>query len=113
MPTRREFVKTTATATAGFFVQAPPARRQVFVGRRRVKAVDVHGHLAVPEVRDIIKGTKLATPGGGDHADGAGLVLGPERLKALEEHGIDGPGLSVNACWYSAERDLARDIIKL
>src|SRR2546422_8150 len=78
MPTRREFVKTTATATAGFFVQAPPARRQVFVGRRRVKVVDVHGHLAVPEVRDIIKGTKLATPGGGDQADGGGLVEGEE-----------------------------------
>src|SRR3989475_4503950 len=112
MPTRREFVKTAATATAGFFVQAPPARRQVFVGRRRVKVVDVHGHLAVPEVRDIIKGTKLAAPGGGDPADG-GLVLGPERLKVLDEQGIDVQVLSVNAFWYSADRDLARDIIKV
>jgi aminocarboxymuconate-semialdehyde decarboxylase len=113
MPSRREFVKTAATATAGFFVQAPPARRQVFVGRRRVKVVDVHGHLAVPEVRDIIKGTPLAAPGGGDQPDGGGLVLGPERLKVLDEQGIDVQVLSVNAFWYSADRDLARDIIKV
>src|SRR3989441_10723936 len=108
MPTRREFVKTTATATAGFFVQAPPARRQVLVGRRRVKVVDIHGHLAVPEVRDIIKGTKLASNAAGE-GDSA-LVLGPERLKALDEQGIDVQVLSVNAFWYSADRELARRI---
>jgi len=65
-------------------------------------------------VRDIIKGTKLAAPGGGgDQPDGGGLVLGPERLKVLDEQGIDVQVLSVNAFWYSADRDLARDIIKV
>ncbi len=97
MLTRREFVKTGAGAAAGLFIQAPPARREVFVGRRRIKVVDIHGHLSVPEVRDIIKGTTLATAGGGDQADGGGLVLGPERLHALDAQGIDVQVLSVNA----------------
>ena len=60
MLTRRAFVKTGAGAAAGFFIQAPPARREVSIGRKRVKVVDIHGHLSVPEVADIIKGTKLA-----------------------------------------------------
>ena len=113
MLTRREFVKTGAGAAAGLFVQAPPARREVFVGRRRIKVVDIHGHLSVPEVRDILKGTKLAPAGGGDQADGGGLVLGPERLHALDAQGIDVQVLSVNAFWYSADRELAREIVKV
>ena len=71
MLTRRAFVKTGAGAAAGFFIQTPPARRQVSIGRRRIKVVDIHGHLSVPEVR-VVKGTNLATSGG-DQADGGGL----------------------------------------
>ena len=111
MLTRRDFVKTGAGAAAGFFIQ-PPARREVFVGRRRIKVVDVHGHLAVPEVRDMIRGTRLAPPGGGsDQTDG--LTLGPDRLKALDDQGIDVQVLSVNAFWYAADRELARQIVKV
>src|SRR5919198_2687657 len=113
MLTRRDFVKTGAGAAAGFFIQAPPARREVSLGRRRIKVVDVHGHLSVPEVRDIIKGTKLAEGGGrgGGGDQQGGLVLGPDRIKALDEQGIDVQVLSVNAFWYSAERELARQIV--
>jgi len=112
MPTRREFVKTAASATAGLFVQPRPARREVFIGGRRVKVVDIHGHLSVPEVRDIVKGTDLATSGG-DQADGGGPVLGPERVRALDEQGIDVQVLSVNAFWYSADRELARQVVRV
>jgi len=113
MLTRRAFVKTGAGAAAGFFIQTPP-RREVSVGRRRIKVVDVHGHLSVPEVGDVIKGTKLAPEGGGRGGGGdqeGGLVLGAERLKAIDEQGIDVQVLSVNAFWYSAERELARQIV--
>jgi aminocarboxymuconate-semialdehyde decarboxylase len=91
-------------------IQPPAARREVFVGRRRIKVIDIHGHLTVPEVRDIIKGTRLAPAGGGDQAD-SGLVLGPERLKALDAQGIDVQVLSVNTFWYAADRELARQIV--
>src|SRR5436190_14048575 len=112
MPTRREFVKTAASATAGLFVQPRPARREVFIGGRRVTVVDIHGHLSVPEVREIVKGTDLATSGG-DQADGGGPVLGPERVRALDEQGIDVQVLSVNAFWYSADRELARQVVRV
>jgi aminocarboxymuconate-semialdehyde decarboxylase len=114
MLTRRAFVKTGAGAAAGFFIQTP-ARREVSIGRRRIKVVDIHGHLSVPDVGDIIKGTKLAPAGGGRGRGGGdqegGLVLGPERLKAIDEQGIDVQVLSVNTFWYSAERELARQIV--
>jgi aminocarboxymuconate-semialdehyde decarboxylase len=115
MPTRREFVKTATGAAAGFFVQARPSRREVSIGRRRITVIDIHGHLSVPEVADIIKGTKLAPAGGRGGGGGGdqegGLVLGPERLKAIDEQGIDVQVLSVSAFWYSADRELARQIV--
>ena len=69
MPNRRHFVRTVGCAAAGVFAagvkivdtrarssQAGPAkRREVFVGRRRVKVVDVHGHFIEPAELDVIK----------------------------------------------------------
>ena len=59
MPTRREFLGTTAGALAGLafvgcdLLAAVPARaqaqrRQVVVSGKRAKVVDVHAHCAVP-----------------------------------------------------------------
>src|SRR5262249_39943271 len=66
----------------------------------------------IPEVQDVIKDSPLAPPfknllAGGD------LVLGPNRLKYLDEQGIDVQAISINAFWYGAERELARQIIKV
>jgi aminocarboxymuconate-semialdehyde decarboxylase len=41
------------------------------------------------------------------------LVMGTERIKAMDEQGIDVEALSINAYWYKADRDLARQLIKL
>ena len=73
MNTRREFLGTTAGALAGIafvgcdLLAAAPARaqarrREVMVGGRRVKTVDVHAHCAVPEAMALM-GLKLSTPG--------------------------------------------------
>ena len=73
MNTRREFLGTTAGALAGIafvgcdLLTAAPARaqarrREVMVGGRRVKTVDVHAHCAVPEAMALM-GMKLSTPG--------------------------------------------------
>ena len=73
MPSRRAFFKTVAGAAAGLAVadqvlagaghQAPPPipgkRREVFVGGKRVKVIDMHCHCVVPEVAEVIKGTPL------------------------------------------------------
>src|ERR1700730_4766741 len=125
MRNRRDFLKALTGAAAGMSMagrglvevaagasQATPAKcREVLVGGRRVKVVDVHAHCVVPEVADVVKDTKLAryaTPGRGPG------VLGPERLRTLDERGIDVQVLSINVFWwYGAERELATQIVKL
>ncbi len=112
MTNRRNFLKTVACATAGTFVvgrfaAAQSARREVSLGGRRVKVVDIHAHCGVQEVEDIVRGTNLA------RTIGAKLVLGPERLRLIDERGIDVQVLSVIHWWYAADEDLARQIIRV
>src|SRR4029434_11271366 len=96
MPNRREFVTTLASAAAGIYVQTPSIpRREVMVGRKRVKVIDAHCHCVI-DVADIVKGTKLANSGGGG---GGNSLLGPSRLKAMDQQGIDIQALSINGYW--------------
>src|SRR5256885_15605592 len=41
------------------------------------------------------------------------LIMGQDRIRAMDEQGIDVEALSINPYWYKAERDLARQLIKL
>ncbi len=126
MPNRRDFLKIAGGATAGMFVTGrgfadaalqtpqttPVKRREVFIGGRRVKVVDMHAHCVVPEVWDVVKDTSLASSAG-NRARGPN-VMGPERLKSLDERGIDVQVLSINGFWfYGADRDLASKIVKV
>ena len=126
MRNRRDFLKTVAGATAGVLVtgrrfpdaalqapQATPAkRREVYVGGKRVKVVDMHAHCVVPEVWDVVKDTPLASSAG-NRARGPN-VMGPDRLKSLDDRGIDVQVLSINGFWfYAADRELASKIVKL
>jgi aminocarboxymuconate-semialdehyde decarboxylase len=123
MANRREFLKTVAGATAGMLVadrallggmpQAPEAsastKREVRVGGRRVKVIDVHAHATIPEVADVVKGTPLARA-----AQAGGRGLGPDRLKEMDRRGIDVQALSINTYWwYAADRDLATKIVQV
>ena len=124
MPNRRDFVKKAATATAGVLfgggladaafrslqTGATPARRQVSVGGRRVRTVDIHAHCVIPEVLEVVKGTKMAPVVEG-LLSSKPQVLGPDRLRSMDEQGVDVEALSINAIWYAAERAMARDII--
>ena len=112
MPTRREFVTTMAGAAAGIYLQTPTTRRQVSVGRKRVKVIDVHCHCVI-DVAEIVKGTKLERAGAGGGGAGGGSVLGPARLQAMDQQGIDIQALSINGYWwYAADRDLAKRIVQ-
>lgn len=119
MPNRRKFFKDVAGAMAGVLFVGPglanaagarlqagraAGRRQVAVGGRRVKIVDVHCHCVVPGVMELMG---RPTP-----ADGP-LVMGTERLRQMDEQGIDVEALSINPFWYSAEPDLARKLIRM
>ena len=70
------------------------------IGGRRVSVIDVHAHCVFPEVSQRVPGInapRVAPPT---------LVLGPERIAAMDERGIDIQALSVNTYWwYSANRD--------
>jgi aminocarboxymuconate-semialdehyde decarboxylase len=109
MHDRRAFLRAASSAALvfgplGAFGQAAPKR--VTVGGRRVAVVDVHAHCVFPEVSSRVPGAdapRVAPPT---------LVLGPERLAAMDERGIDVQVLSVNAYWwYSASREDARAIV--
>jgi aminocarboxymuconate-semialdehyde decarboxylase len=120
--TRRDFVKDVGRAAAGALCAASGVaaagaawrqssagtRRQVTIGGRRIRTVDVHAHCAIPEIWEVVKDTSLA-PAVRAQLDGP-LVLRPERLQAMNAQGIDVELLSINPFWYGVERDLARRI---
>ena len=130
MRNRRQFLKSVAGASAGMFLlgrgasgslsaatqtAVAPKRREVFIGGRRVKTIDVHSHIALPEAVEVTKGTPLEkyAPGGATRPGTNPHSLGPERLQTMDEMGVDVQVVSINAFWYSAERDLARKLIDL
>ena len=106
---RREFLK--AAAGAVYLQTTATGRREVSVGKRRVKVVDAHGHFVAPEEMDVVKGTPFAP----NVANNLGpLVLGPDRLRAIDAAGIDIQVLShQGAWWYTTDRDLARRLISV
>ena len=130
MPNRREFLRSMASASAGACLvardlvsatprasqggTATPKRRQVSIGGRRVQTVDMHCHCTVPEIADVIKGTKLESRLGGLQGGGAGgfdTSVGAKRLQKMDEEGIDVQAMSINSFWYGVDRDLAHRLI--
>ena len=116
MRNRRAFFKVLAGAAAGMYasqragggrpltaVQAPPARREVRIGARRVRVVDVHAHWDMP-LGEVVKGTPFEK-----YASGTGLE---ERLPVMDKLAIDVAAISVNDFWWYDAKDqgLARAI---
>ena len=121
MHTRRELLQTTARALGGLvfvgcnLMGAAPARaqarrREVMVGGRRVRTVDVHAHCAVPEALALL-GQKLGGPSLRPDLDMVTQLS--VRLHAMDAQGIDVEALSINPNWYKADRDLARQVIAI
>jgi aminocarboxymuconate-semialdehyde decarboxylase len=118
---RRKFLRETVAGAAGAYVmtrcggetaiaalQGKPARREVRVGGRRVRVIDVHAHCVVP-VQDIVQGTALERNGGAT----GNSILGPQRLQVMDQQGVDIQALSINGYWwYAANPDLARRIVR-
>src|SRR5205809_4038041 len=121
--TRREFLLTTSGALAGLafvgceLMAATPARaqarrREVVVNGRRAKTVDVHAHCAVPEALALMN-LKLLAPGSALPPLLHMATQASERLRAMDEQGIDVEALSINPYWYKADRDLATQICRI
>ena len=132
MPNRRDFIKSVMGASAGVIFtgcavcDAMAARlpaqvgsgvkhKPAMVGKRRVKTIDIHCHVSVPEATELLKGTKI------ERRLGAGIALGgyddsgltPSRIQIMDEMGIDVQAVSINAFWYSAGEELATKLIDL
>ena len=103
--------------------QAGPAgkRRQIKIGGRRVKTVDVHTHGFVPEVTALVAGTILEKPAdaGARQLGGSGttspetIPVGPGRVNKMDRDGVDVQAISINPFWYGADRDLVSRLIDL
>ena len=113
MTDRRHFLRTVAGAAGamsiggGFTALRAQARREVSVGGRRIKVIDIHCH-GVIDVSDIVKGTPLAKQGAAGNQ-----ALGPQRLALMDKTGVDVQALTINGFWwYEAERDLAIRIVQ-
>jgi len=115
MSNRREMLCQAAGALTGLasigcglgspvFAQAPQRRREVVVHGKRVRTVDLHAHCHVPEANALM-GLKVQLQS---------LIVSPERIKVMDEQGIDIEALSLNPIfWYKAEPDLAGQVVKL
>lgn len=108
MPNRREFLQSVGGALlAAGAVSAQGTRREVRVGGKRVKVVDIHAHANFPEVADVIKDGPLKR-------FARGKPLGPDRIQDLDKRGIDVQVVDVNTFWwYQADRDLAAKIVQV
>src|SRR3982074_3516122 len=117
MTTRRELLGQAAGTLAGIaftgcgLARGPAAetpgqgrRREVVVAGKRVTTVDIHAHCHIPEALELA-GQKVRFPG---------LVITPDRIKIMDEQGIDIEALSINPnFWDKAERDPPAQIVKL
>ena len=122
MRTRRAFIKDAAGSVAAVAftgcgllgaaaaeAQTRPAarRREVRVGGRRVKTIDVHAHCVILEAVALM-GRKL------DDFRGPGMaIVAGDRMREMDEQGIDVEALSINPFWYGADRDRATQVVKI
>ncbi|MEA2906795.1 MAG: aminocarboxymuconate-semialdehyde decarboxylase [Alphaproteobacteria bacterium] len=91
-------------------VAQPAPRREIAIGGRRIRTVDVHAHCAVPAVLDVVKGTPFEREAKRQLEGNLGFPVEVARVNDMNKDGIDVQALSINAYWYAADRDLARRI---
>ncbi len=114
MLSRRNFLTSAASAAGVVFTScplvAPRARaqakkRQVSVGGRPIRTIDIHAHVIVPEAAALM-GVQTAP-------NDPSLIAG-RRFETMDEWGIDMQALSINANWYGvSDRDVAAKMMQI
>jgi len=117
---RRDFIEETAVSGIAFVAcgleggvggaQAQTRRREVVVNGKRVKTVDIHAHCAVPEAMALMN---LKVTGQPTLPQVLVMTQTADRLRAMDEQGIDVEALSINPYWYKADRDVAQKLITI
>jgi hypothetical protein len=131
MAGRRKFLKSFARASGGLWLvncglmpmvaraqQPGPTgkRREIMVGGRRARTIDIHAHCYV-DLHDLISGHPEALIPNGGPPTFDGPFLSPTkdvdaRLRHMDEHGIDIQAVSLAPAYnYWADRDLASKIV--
>lgn len=88
-------------------------RREVAVGGRRLRTVDIHCHCYAAAAWELVKDHERENPFAsppGRRLASPDLTNLDERLGQMDEDGIDVQVLSVSPNWYWADRDLARRV---
>ncbi len=84
----------------------------VMVGGQRVKTIDVHAHCYIPEALAMI-GAKPEDMGSPVKGKMEHIIVVADRLRSMDEMGIDVEVLSVNPFWYKFDRSKSAAICKL
>jgi aminocarboxymuconate-semialdehyde decarboxylase len=124
MQDRREFLRGVFGVATGTYcvacglrhakAQSAAPRRAVTIAGQSVPTIDIHSHVLVREVLDVVRGTPIEPLLAGQLASASQAIpVGDERLAQMNNDGIEREALSINAYWYGADRDLARRIIDL
>jgi aminocarboxymuconate-semialdehyde decarboxylase len=116
MGDRRQFLRSIAEAGAVFAgcclgrgslsAQSAARRREVLVGGRRVRTIDIHAHVVIPEATAIM-GT--VTPPDATTV----MATASQRFARMDEWGTDMQALSINPTWYGANHDTAERVIQI
>jgi aminocarboxymuconate-semialdehyde decarboxylase len=87
--------------------KAAARRREVKVGGKRVKTIDVHAHCVIPEAMKLMGA-------GMESQRGPGIdQVGERRIREMDEQGIDIEALSINPQWYTLDRDTVAEVIRI
>jgi aminocarboxymuconate-semialdehyde decarboxylase len=94
---------------AGTASKASP--RVTTIGGKRVKVIDVHGHIALEAAIDVVKGTKLEKVITQQAKSRQNLPVGEKRIEDMDRFGIEVSAMSINPLWYELEREVAAKLI--
>jgi len=120
MTTRRDFLKRGATAAASVVfcscgmlhsanAQGSRQKLPVMVGARRVRTIDVHAHCVIPEASKLLGPGAPNTVRGGEEV----VIDMTKRLATMDSQAVDMEVLSINPNWYSKDRELAAQVVKI
>ena len=91
---------------------APTGKREVMVGGKRARTIDIHAHCQVPAAMKIA-GDNLPKPLGVVLEYPGLYEVADARLAAMDARGIDMQVLSCNPWWYGYERDVVEKMLEV
>lgn len=121
MSSRREFLQRSAAGICfvGCGLAAPHAhaqparrRREVLIDGKRALTIDIHAHCMFPQAQ-AAAGEAAVAAAGPVSMKYPGLQLADERMKIMDEQGIDMEALSINPFWYALDREVAARVVEI